>query len=154
MGFPSLPETKLGRAWREMQHFTFHLCGVPGCHPQHLSAAQSEACVRPAADVPRASCHSESRQDSGGKGGCSGGASKKPYTSFSCRLPLPTPTSSSLSALFVLISFRAQPPGRQVKVYPPTTHHFPRTPPGGGTLDAWGKGKPKQLTQHCRHHHL
>lgn len=75
----------------------------------------------------------------------------KPYTSSAAALLLLLLLSS---ALFVLISFRAQPPGRQVKVYPRTTHHFPHTPPGGGTLDAWGKGKPRQLTQHCRHHHL
>lgn len=59
-----------------------------------------------------------------------------------------------VSALFVLISFRVQPPGGQVKVYPRTKHHFPHTLPRGGTQDAWGKGKTKQLTQHCCHHHL
>lgn len=57
-------------------------------------------------------------------------------------------------ALFVLISFCEQPPGRQVKVCPHTTHHFPHMRPGGRTQDARGKGKPKQLTQHRRHRHL
>lgn len=81
MGFPSFPETRLGRAWREMQHFTFHLHSVPGCHPQHLSTTQSERCVRPVADVPCASCHSESYQTIKKKGVVV--TQVKPYTSSS-----------------------------------------------------------------------
>lgn len=71
----------------------------------------------------------------------------KPYTSSSAAAvaagltPLLFLLFSS-PVLFVLISFRVQPPGRQVKVYPRTTHHFPHTAPEGGTLGARGKGKP------------
>lgn len=71
----------------------------------------------------------------------------KPYTSSSAAAvaagltPLLFLLFSS-PVLFVLISFRVQPPGRQVKVYPRTTHHFPHMAPEGGTLGARGKGKP------------
>lgn len=71
----------------------------------------------------------------------------KPYTSSSAAAVAAGLTPFlfllfSSPVLFVLISFRVQPPGRQVKVYPRTTHHFPHMAPEGGTLGARGKGKP------------
>ena len=91
------------------------------CRPQHLSEAQSRRCSTRHPD----------------------GVAPSSATPVKPPPPPPPPPSD----LFVLISFCAQPPGRQVKVYPHTTHHFPHMPPGGGTLIARGKGKPERLTQ-------
>lgn len=88
----------------------------------------------------------------GNKKRCRAVIQVKPYTSSSSSSSAAAaaaaaawhPSSSSSSHprfLFVLISFRVQPPGRQVKVYPRTTHHFPHMAPEGGTLEARGKGK-------------
>lgn len=153
MGFPSAPKTQLGRTWRQMQHFTLHIRLAQGCRPQHLSAPnQEDVCILSWMWVwflVRQSWFTDTHMHTQKE--CSYDASKAIYLLQFCLTPLPFLLSL---ALFVLISFHVQPPGRQVKVYPRTTHHFPHMPPRGGTPEAWGKGKPKQLAKHCRHHHL
>lgn len=147
MGFPSFPETQLGRAWRK--NGSFHIPSLPAyqdathntwalpirkmCAPCHWCAA----CILP----PRV------RSDSNKKKRCRKVIQVKPYTSSSAAAVAAGLTPFlfllfSSPVLFVLISFRVQPPGRQVKVYPRTTHHFPHMAPEGGTLGARGKGKP------------
>ncbi len=87
MGFPSFPETQLGRAWREMQHFTFHLCRVPGCHPQHLSTPNHrDVCVPPRMYCVYPATQSQIRQPQ--KKGCSGDTSEAIYLLHCCLTPL------------------------------------------------------------------
>lgn len=78
------------------RHFAFHLYSVPRCRPQHLSVPQLRRC---SAWLPD-------------------GVALSNATPVKPPPPPPPPPPD----MFVLISFCAQPPGRQVKVYPHTTH--------------------------------
>lgn len=131
-----------------MEHFTFHLLRRTRMPPTTPERSQSARRMCPVMDVRFVSCNTKKKKKKS-----LAVTSEAIYLLHCILTPLPVLLPP---LLLCLCSFHSACSllDRQVKVYPRTTHHFPHMAPGGGTKEAPGKGKPKQLTQHCGYNHM